>query len=550
MKSLLFERKGKFVLYVVACMFPVFAQIMQIGVIALVFETVERQSMTFFRTAIFLAVGYFFLSAGLFILSRMMRISFMRDVLLTLRLRAFDKIMRMSYKRFNKKSRDVYVSNLINDINTFESAFFHSLINVIFRIGVYVLAITLLFVLNWMIALIVLFTSFMVLGLSKLFEKKTVAYQKAVSSENEAFTLDASNTFNGLEILKLNNMEEGFLDKSHKKLYRLEGKKKGFNLFTNLQIHTNETLGYILFTIILVILMYQTQVGLGLGEMVLVIQLATNSIFPLVNMTPLLNVIKSSKAIYEKITTPEDEEEFSETRTLPFSLQNAITLDEVRFAYEDGESDVLQKTSFTIEKGKKYLLRGPSGAGKSTLMKILNMTIDDYEGAIRVDDVDMKQVSLNSFNEKVAFIYQDVFLFEATLKENVTLFKDASDEEVLSVCEAAGLKEMIDALPDGLNTMIEENGKNLSGGERQRVSIARALFKKAELLFVDEATSALNDELGRKIEETILEMKATVIAISHKTFPGITERYDGVLELKNGYVTPFTSAEYFEEAFV
>lgn len=546
MKELLFERKKKFMLYLFASLFPVIAQMMQIGVIALIFETVERQTMSFFKTAVLLAITFFILNAILLLSSRMLRISFMRDVLLSLRIKAFDKVLALNTKQFNQQSRDVYVSNLNNDINTFESSFFLSLLNFIFRAGLYLFSITILFFLNWTIALIVLAASLLVWGITKLFEKRTVLYQKQVSKANEEFTLDTANTFNGLEILKLNNIEQNFLTKNKKKLHQLESKKLRYNLYTNLQMQTNVTVGYLLFTGVLVFLMYQTQYGIGLGQIVLVVQLTTNAVFSLVNMTPHINVLKSSKAIYDKITKLPEDSAGDFIGDQPFSLQKHIQLNEVSFTYDDGDLPILQKTSFTIEKGKKYLLKGPSGSGKSTLIKVLSQTIDDYQGEILVDGCELRQISHASFNEKVAYIYQDVFLFEASLKDNITLFKTADDAEVLSICQAAGLSEMIEKLPDGIHSAISENGKNLSGGERQRVSIARALYKRAELLFVDEATSALNEELGRQIEAAILSLPATVIAITHKTFAGVSEKYDMVLELKNGYVTSYDSNTYFK----
>lgn len=543
-KSLLLENKKMFILYVIACFIPVVSQLLQIGLIALIFETVERQTMEFFRLAMLLAGIFLVVNFLLYVFSRMLRISYMRDVLLSLRIRAFERVINMSYKRFNKQSRDVYVSNLINDINTVESSFFLSLINFIFRCGLYVCVLIALAFLNWQIAILVLVASLLVLGLSRLYEKKTVSLQKEVSSENEAFTTDVANTFTGLEILKLNNIEPIFLRKNQDRIVLLENKKFKFNVFTSLQIYTNVSIGFLILIGLLVYVMYQTRAGLGYGEMVLTIQLASSAVFPLVNMMPLINVLKSANAIYEKITTIEIEEK-SDMKKKPFTFNREIKLNEVSFSFEDKE--VFKSIDFTLEKGKKYLLKGPSGSGKTTLIKLMAQVIDDYVGKITVDGIDLRQIDVKSFNDKVAFIYQEVFLFENSLKDNITLFKDYSDEEVIEACQLAGLGEFIEKLPEGIHTMIHENGKNLSGGERQRVSIARALLKKAEILFVDEATSSLNDELGIEIEKTILSLDATVLAITHKTFPGVSNQYHSVLEIKDGFITIFDAKEYFEE---
>ena len=542
MKSLLLEHKKKFILYVIACFFPVVVQLMQIGVVALIFETVERADLEFFKFALILAIMFLIISQSTFILSRMMRISYMRDVLLSLRIRAFDKIMAMSYKQYSQNSREVYVSHLINDINTFENTFFLSLINFIFRLGLYVTIIIILFFLNPIIAIIVLVASVLVLFISRLYEKKTVKLQKEVSTENENYTLNMANTFNGLDLLKLNNIERAFLLKNEQKIERLEDKKMQFNVFTAFQLYSNVAIGYFLFMGMLVYLMYQTKDGLGFGELVLTIQLSSSAIFPLVNLMPLINTLKSSKAIYEKITAKETYEEVN-GKTEPFDFQKAITLSHVNFAY-DQDHVILKDVNLRLEKGKNYLVKGPSGSGKSTLIKILSQIIEDYEGTICLDDKDLRTIKTQAFNDKIAYVYQDVFLFEASLKDNITLFKEASDEAVLDACHKAGLDDVIQGLEGGIHARLEENGKNLSGGQRQRLSIARALFKQAEILFADEATSALNDDLGRTLEATLLSQDLTLVAISHKNYAENMHLYDAIIEIKDGYVQTYPSHVY------
>jgi len=544
MKKMLLEHKGKFALFLFSCVLSVFIELANISIISLIFETVERNTLSFFYLAIIITVVYLLIVAILFVIVRLIRISYMRDRLLSVRIKAFDKIIKMSYKQFNKQSRDVYASNLINDINTFENSSFHTLSSIIYRIVIYVSSLTILAFLNWPVALLIFGVSVLVMGISKLFEKKTVALQKDVSTYNEVFTVDASNIFAGLEILKLNNIEDAFLEKNKKQIKTLEGKKFSYNVFTSFQMNLNERIGYFVLIGLIVYLMYQTKAGHGYGEMMLTILLSTRAIFPMVGLFPEINVLKSSEAIYEKIT---NEEEFIEENgnTQPFVFTDKINVNHVSFAYDD--IPVFKSINFSLEKGKKHLVKGPSGSGKSTLFKLLSHMLDDYEGDIDVDGINMSFISAKSFNEKVSYVYQDVFLFEASLKENITLFKPYSDKEVLDVCKKAGLLEFVDSLEEGINTMIAENGKNLSGGERQRVSIARALCKKAEILFIDEATSSLNEELGREIEKTILNLDATVIAISHKYFKGITNHYDVVLEIKDGYLTKYDGTGYFSE---
>jgi len=140
-----------------------------------------------------------------------------------------------------------------------------------------------------------------------------------------------------------------------------------------------------------------------------------------------------------------------------------------------------------------------------------------------------------------------VFLFEDSIKNNITLFKELDQKTIDEAIIKSGLQEFIQSRKQGLNEKLSENGKNLSGGERQRLSIARAIAKKAEILFVDEGTSAVNEELGKAIEQTFLNLDNTVIAISHRFYPGVTNQYDYVLEIKEGKIRTFTGKDYFAE---
>jgi len=542
---MLLENKRKFTQYVIACFLPIIGDLARMGIIAMVFEAADRKSMDFFKLTILASIIFVFFEAGMFIFSRMLRIAFMRDTLLSLRIRAFDKIMNLSYQGFHQKSRDSYLSNLMNDINTFEQSFFLALINFIFRCGLYVTVMAILFVVEWRIALIAFGTSFLVLLIAKLFEKRTVTLQKQVSDENENATLNYANTFSGLEILKLNNIEREFLKNSEKRIEKLESKKFGYRFITALQINTNGAIGYIVLMGVMLYMTWMISRGSSYGMIALTIQLSSMAIFPLVNMMPLINTLKSSQAIYDKITAQVTESNEGDHKR-KFLFKNKIEVIDLNFQYED--TKILHDASFTLEKGKKYLLKGPSGAGKSTIMKLLSGTYDNYTGTIKIDGTELRTIDTKSFYDKATFIYQDVFLFEASLKDNIALFKQIDQQKLDQAISVSGLSDFVKSHPEGTDLFIEENGKNLSGGERQRVAIARAMYKDADILFIDEATSSLNDEIARTIEQTILSLGQTVLSISHKFYPGLTDKYDYVIEVKSGFVTTYSIKEYFPEA--
>lgn len=549
MKDLLLEKKARFTIYIIACMLPIIDSLLMNVSFALIMGSIEKGQMDYFIKVLILAISFAIFGILLFILSRFMRISFMRDIILEVRVRAFDKILNYSYKDFNKKSKDVYISNLINDINIFEENFFFKLINVIYSGGFYIVSLIILAFMDYKFALGIFAVSILVFLISKTFQKRTVRLQEEVSKNNEQFTTNISNTFNGLEILKLNNIEDKFLNNTLKAVDRVERKKLHYTVFTEGQSNFTNFLGFLIIVGILVYAINGVLNGYSLTRMVLIVQLSNSCIWPIVRILPLFNELKASATIYDKITKYDGEAIQDNNRDKEFKFNSNIEVKDLKFAYEGKE--IFKGASFSIKKGKKYLLKGPSGAGKSTLINLLSMANDDYEGTIKLDGVDYKDIKVKSFNDNISFVYQDVFLFEDTIYNNITLYKDISEEKVLKACQGAGLMDLIEERELGLEERLLENGKNLSGGQRQRISIGRALVKDASILFIDEATSSLNEELGRIIENTILSLDSTVIAISHRYYEGITEKYDYVLEIKNGLVNHYNSEDYFgREAFV
>jgi ABC-type multidrug transport system fused ATPase/permease subunit len=549
LKELLLKRKSRFILYIIACFLPVLDHTLINLALSILIGSIQVGTIEYFIKASMFAISIVVLGPILFLTSRFMRISYMRDTLLDIRVLAFDKILNLSYKEFNKKSKDTYVSNLINDINIFENNFFLQLINVIFRGGVYAVSLIIIAFLDIQFALISLIVSILLFFISRGFEKRTISLQEKVSENNETFAVDMSNTFNGLEILKLNNIEDRFLSKSLQSITGLEKKKLSYNIYTDTQRRFMEFLGFTFLVLSLVYVSTLLTKGYSLARITFIVQLANGCIWNITSILPLINQLKSSVNIFNRIVKNSSEDnDVKNDKDKDFIFEDEIRVENLSFNYED--KTIFEDVSFKIKKGKKYLLKGASGAGKSTLIKLLSATYDDYKGNIFLDDVDYREIKESSLNEKVSFIYQDVFLFEDTIYNNIALYKDYEAVKVVESANKSGLDGLIQKKENGIYEMLLENGKNLSGGERQRISIARAIIKDSEILFVDEATSSLDEELGRMVEDTILSLDSTVIAISHRYYKGITEKYDYVLEIKSNRINVYDTDNYFMEVAI
>lgn len=547
MTALLLEDKKGFMKYLLGCFILLSEFLLTNFAIAKIAGVVQSGNLDdLIKYGIFGLLSFAY-AAVVFIFSRLLRIGFMRDTTLRIRGLAFENIMTKSTRAFNRKLKNEYISNLVNDINTFEGKYFHALLNLIFGAEIYLASLVILFFLEWDLALIMVAVSFVIFLINRSFQKKTIKMQEDVQKSGERFTVNIANTFSGLEILKLNRIEERFLLTSMKETERLEKRKSGVNIFTFWQGRFSNFIGFITTILILYYIISGLEPGYDLTRVMFVVSMASSTIWPITEIMPLFNVLKSNATIIENILK-KDEDVDSVEEYKPYDFNKTIEVQNLTFSY--GDRRILTNGNLVLEKGKKYLLKGASGAGKSTFIQLLSKVYEDYEGKILIDGRDLREISEESFNQNVSFIYQDVFLFEDTIRNNICLYKDYSDEALMKAVNGSGLRPLLEKKELGLEEAIEENGKNLSGGERQRISIARAIIRNPKILFADEVTSALDESLGRLVEDTILSLDTTVIAISHRFYEGVTDRYDAVIEIKNGELHLKSMDDYLKEVRV
>ncbi len=201
----------------------------------------------------------------------------------------------------------------------------------------------------------------------------------------------------------------------------------------------------------------------------------------------------------------------------PGRIRGEIELRGVGFRY--GNRQVIENVDLTIEPGEMVGLVGPSGSGKSTLVNLVCRFYDVTQGSIHVDGVDVRQFPVSDFRKNIGVVLQDPFLFFGTIYENIAYGRpDATREEIIAAARAAKAHEFIMRLTDGYDSLVGERGQSLSGGERQRISIARAILIDPRILILDEATSSVDTETEREIQETLdyLIQGRTTIAIAHR----------------------------------
>lgn len=216
--------------------------------------------------------------------------------------------------------------------------------------------------------------------------------------------------------------------------------------------------------------------------------------------------------------TPDNQQE----STVSLFFRRDIVVENIRFAFPDSSTDVLNGLSFRVLKGERIGIRGVSGAGKTTLLNILLGFYPLNEGQIRIDGRVLEQAELKSWHRMIGYVPQEVFIINGNLAQNIALGQEDIDTgRVWRVLEQVQLKDWAESLPDGLNTSLGEYGSRLSGGQKQRVGIARALYKQAEILLFDEATSSLDRVTENEVNNAILQLsesfhEITMIIIAHR----------------------------------
>lgn len=234
----------------------------------------------------------------------------------------------------------------------------------------------------------------------------------------------------------------------------------------------------------------------------------------------------------------------------PFGrLQQGIRFEQVGFRYADADRPALADVNLDVKRGQRIALVGASGAGKSTMLDLVARFYDVSTGSLQVDGTELRELKHGDWLDRIAVVQQQPFLFQASLRENIRYGRpDATDEQILEACDAANLGDMLQQLPEGLDTQVGDAGARLSGGQAQRVTIARALLKDADVLLLDEATSALDSESERKVQIALdnLMTGRTTFVIAHRL--GTIRGADCILVLEDGHIVESGSHEELLDA--
>ena len=478
--------------------------------------------------------GFVVLCAVLFLLKYASEPRFIARAMRQYKELAFQKLTEKSIASFRDESTAAYLSALTNDAASVEADYLAQQLAVITKTVTFFGA---LFMMLWyspLLTAIAVGVTALPLAASLLTDGRLQAAEKQVSERNRDFTAALSDCLSGFAVVKTFKAEREIFQLFAESNRALEQEKFSRRRLKVLIGMIGAVTGLVAQLGVFLAGAWLALSGSGLtaGTVILFVNLMNFMIGPVSELPALLAGRRAALGLIGKLADAlEKDGSAGGSRTLS-RLEHGIELRDVSFGYEAGK-DVLHHVSARFEAGRAYAIVGGSGSGKSTLLNLLLAENTGYRGSVLLDGTELRELSPEALYGLMSVIHQNVFVFNASIRDNVSMFREFPQEALDEAIRRAHLRELLDAR--GADYLCGENGKGLSGGEKQRVSIARSLLKKSSVLLVDEATAALDAQTAHQVSSDILDLTGmTRIVVTHSLEEALLRRYDGIFVLKNG----------------
>ena len=542
--------KNNKVLLTFTIIFSVISSVTMVGVSLLLQSTIDKVmngDMEGFKRVLIYTLIYCFIMALLYFIYDIMSKIFIKNVIKELRSKVFCGIINHNYKDFTSSNTADYISALTNDIKLIEENYITSILEIL-QFTVAFLATTGVLLYLSPLVTVCLFASMLIIFIvPSIFGKKLESKQVNLSNRFTMFTTLIKDILNGYNIIKTYNLKKNTIDEFENENNILAKVK----FETDKLLVINETLSQLLgmatqFVAVFLSAYLVLKGKLTMGMLIAIVQLSGSFIQPVIMIMSCVPKITSMKPVIERLDDISSyvDKSFIGKETPTFN--NSLEIKNLNFAYEDKKL-VLNEMNVKISKNKKYAIVGTSGCGKSTLAKLIMGYYADYNGQIKYDNQDIKNMDIEKINEIISIIHQDVYMFDKSIKDNICLYKEFSSEKINKILELSGVNNFINELEGELDYHVGENGNNLSGGQKQRIAIARALINESPIIILDEGTSAIDMQTGYDIESRLLKLdELTLITITHKMSEELLSLYDEVIFMEDGKIAEKGS---FKELF-
>ena len=433
-----------------------------------------------------------------------------------------------------------FISTVNKDVDLIYEKKLINLFMLVRTMSSFVLSLGYLIYVNIYIAMSVVACGLISIYLPSLFVNKSSELKNVYIEATAQFFRMLKELLYGIETIKLFMLENEYLIKLNDSNKKVEESRLRSNFYDDcIQLLVTSN-GFLILSINVVLAAFLSHKGyFSIGTALAIMQVMNYVILP-INQGPFyIAEMNSIYPIEQKILGILEKVTYEKTLDKEKVLQEEIKTIEIKnlsYCYPGSQSFAIENLDLLLERGKKYVLLGSSGSGKSTLLKVLTKLNKAYSGKIEIDGEELSDIDEISLRKKINFVQQNPYIFQDTLEFNICLRHDVEKKELDKVIELVNLKELIRKLPNGVKTVLSDNGNNLSGGEKQKIAIARVFIREPEIIFVDEGMSALDTKNTYFLENMFLKYNGTIVTISHKSNPQILKQYDQIVVMENSRI--------------
>ena len=486
--------------------------------------------------AILVGAGVIFIYAGLNFISFQLRNKLVRKIMSGYKNKVFQSILDRDYREFSKETSGKFISILTENMKKIEQDYLHQYFNISKNLSLMIFSLIAMFIGNWFLTLLVIIVSIIAMLISGFIGKKSAFIQNRVMIAEQTYLAKIKDIIAGFLVIKSFNVKEAiyqdysYVSENLEEIYFIKGK---FDVLSNI---ISQLSGMIVFLVAFGGGMYLVFNGYtSIGSVTAIVQLVNFVVMPVNEVGVGITKFREGQVTLEAFEV-QDVLEFQMGKTKEY-FDEVITFSNVDFSYPNTEGRIFNHLSLKIQKGEKIAIVGRSGSGKSTLLNLLLRFYEVTSGHILIDNQDLQDISIESLYNLMTVVQQDVYIFDDTLKANITLNQSFTEYDIKQAVQHSGLESYVLENELGLQVLCGENGSNLSGGQKQRLSIARALIRKTPILLLDEATSSLDNQVTTEIENSILKIQdLTALVVTHKLNELILKKYNRILFMKDGAI--------------
>ena len=463
-----------------------------------------------------------------------------QTVIEKIRVKLFDKIIEYKLSFFDRTPNGTLVTRSVSDIETVSQVFTDGILVILGDILKIVFIVVAMFLTNWKLALVVIVILPLMVIITNIFQKSIKRTFSEERTQTAIFNSFVQERLSGMKIIQLFNREDEEFEKFKTINTNLKKAYLATIFYFSLLFPVVEVVSALALGLVIVVGGYSTlqNADVSAGQVIAFIMFIPMLVRPIRQIAERFNNLQRGLVSSERVFRMMDQDEtLPDNGVLEFdTVKGEIEFEDVYFEYVEGE-EVLKGVSFHAKPGDKIAIVGATGAGKSTIINLLNRFYDIKSGSIKIDGTDIRDLKLNNLRLHIAVVLQDVFLFNDTIMNNITLSEEnISREEVIEAAEQIEITDLIESLPNGFDYKVAERGSTLSVGQRQLLAFLRAYVYKPEILVLDEATSSIDtasETLIQRATEKLTQNRTSII-IAHRL--ATIQNADTILVMDKGKI--------------